>query len=162
MPEEPERPERPVLISDTDGPFVMAAFFCERVLEEKDGVASFIRVIDRIISQAIGPGAPEKMPLTTWAATLVIGLKSGFAKGSYSVTVQGHSPTGRALPPATLPVFLEGDDRGANLFGIMQLQLDEDGLYWFDVFFEKRFLTRIPLRIVYQRLQVGGGGPGIG
>src|SRR5215469_7350249 len=131
----PEEPERPVLVTDTDGPFVQAALFCERVLEEKDGVASFIRVIDRIISQAIGPGAPEKMPPTTFAITLVVGLKSGFAKGSYSVTVQGRSPSGRSMPPATLPVLLEGDDRGANVIGRMQLELEEDGLYWFDVLF---------------------------
>lgn len=149
-------PERTILVSETEGPYLAAAVFCEKVLQEKDGVVSLIRVVDRLIFEARGAGAPGKMPTLTSNLNLFISLKSGFAKGSYSVTIEGQTPTGRKLPPTTLPVLLEGDDRGANLIGNIAMQLDEDGLYWFDVLFERRLLTRIPLRVVYQRLTFGG------
>lgn len=31
-------------------------------------------------------------------------------------------------------------------------------MYWFDVFFKGDLLTRMPLRVVYQRLEVGQSG----
>lgn len=114
-------PERTVLVSETDGPFLTAALFCERVLEEKDGVTSIIRIVDRIVTQATGVDPPERMPPLQAMLTLVVSLKSGFAKGSYSVTIQGTTPTGRSLAPVALPVLLEGDDRGVGLVGVLNL-----------------------------------------
>jgi hypothetical protein len=49
---------------DLGGPWLQAAVFCEKVLIERDGVVSLVRVIDRIIITASGAAAPEKMPLT--------------------------------------------------------------------------------------------------
>jgi hypothetical protein len=150
------QPERAILVSETEGPFLSAAVFCEKVLQEKDGVASLIRVVDRLITQATGADPPERMPALQANLTLFISLKAGFAQGSYSVHIRCTNPLGRTTDLATLPVLLEGQDRGANLVGVMQLRLEEPGLYWFDVLFEQRLLTRIPLRVVYQRLSLGG------
>lgn len=150
------QPERAILVSETEGPFLSAAVFCEKVLQEKDGVCTLVRMVDRLISQATGVNPPEKMPQLQANLTLFIALKSGFARGSYSVHVRVTNPLGRPSDVATLPVLLEGEDRGANLIGQMQIQLDEPGLYWFDVLFERRLLTRIPLRVVYQRTSLGG------
>ena len=152
----PEQAERPILVREEDGPFLQAAVFCERVLLEQDGVASIIRIVDRLVSQAVGPDPPEKMPLLQTQISLFICLKSGFAKGSYYINVEGTSPTGRRINIGSFPVLLEGDDRGVNIAGMADLRVDEEGLYWFDIRFEKRFLTRIPLRIVYQRVRIGG------
>lgn len=44
------------------GPYVQVAAFCEKVLVEQDGVVTLVRLIDRLTHQAVGPGAPEKMP----------------------------------------------------------------------------------------------------
>jgi Family of unknown function (DUF6941) len=154
------QPERTILVSETEGPFLAAALFCEKVLQERDGVNTLVRIVDRLITQAIGVDAPERMPPFQASLTLFISLKAGFARGSYSVNIRVTNPLGRTNDLATLPVLLEGEDRGAALVGVMQLQLEEPGLYWFDVLFERRLLTRIPLRVVYQRLSVGGSPPG--
>jgi hypothetical protein len=66
----------------TDGPFVQMACFCEKVLNEQDGVLSIIRVIDRLIVSTSGLGAPEQMPAGQMNFPLVVILKSGFVKGS--------------------------------------------------------------------------------
>ena len=37
------------------GPYLSAALLCEKVLEEKDGVKSAIRIIDRVTRTVTGP-----------------------------------------------------------------------------------------------------------
>jgi hypothetical protein len=34
----------------------------------------------------------------------------------------------------------------------VNLQANEEGLYWFDVFLEGARVTRVPLRLIYQRV----------
>ena len=142
-----------------EGPFVQAAFLCERVLQEQDGVISIIRIVDRFTTIVHGPQAPESMPSLPLNATLFICLKSGFVRGRHDIEVEIFGPSGQPVPPGKLsvPTLFEGDaDRGVNLilpFGFMP---KEEGLYWFDIRFEKRTLTRVPLRLVFQPLPTSG------
>ena len=139
------------------GPYLQTAVFCERILKEADGVASLIRIVDRVMIQASGPQPPEKMPPTRLALWAYLAFKSGFAKGSFTISVKAQSPSGKVLPPVLLPIFLEGDDRGASVAFQLNLDADEDGLYWFDISMGERLITRMPLRIVYQRTSLGRG-----
>ncbi len=135
-----------------EGPFICMAVFCEMVLEEKTGVLSIMRIIDRINISA-GAEAPENMPPFPLNLKAVVALKAGFLKGKYTVTVKPITPSGRELPEVKLPVLFEGDERGANLILKIALQVQEEGLYWFEVSIEgHQLLTRMPLRILYQRM----------
>jgi hypothetical protein len=141
----------------TAGPFINAAFFCEKVIEDKEGVLSAIRIVDRVINTAVGLDTPTAMPPMPVALTLVITLKSGAAKGRLDVRIAVERPSGLQSDLASaLSVVLEGDDRGANLVMNLALTMTEEGLYWFDVYVEETLATRVPLRIVYQRQQAGG------
>lgn len=138
------------------GPYLSTAVLCEKVLAEKDGVVSLIRIIDRLIVTASGPEPPEKMPPMSFTTTAFLSFKSGFAKGSNTVKLLLRDPSSNQVGPETLlPVFLEGDERGTNTTLNVTLQLKEEGLYWFDVLLGDRLVTRIPLRVVYQRLRLG-------
>ena len=140
--------------SEYGGPWLQTAVFCERILEEKDGVVSLMRIVDRLVVTASGPDAPERMP--PGGAFQVRGLlsfKAGFARGSFEVKLSVITPSNRKLEDVTLSMFLEGEDRGVNLPFNMNLQNVEEGLYWFDVRVGERLVTRMPLRIVYQRIR---------
>ncbi len=139
------------------GPWVYAAFFAEKVLREADGVTSYIRVIDRITTTIIGSNAPANMPTTVLSLNLVIGLRSDAARGSYEITVRPEPPSGiRELQPSiNYPILFEGEERGAQMVIELNYQAEEQGLHWFDVLLEERVITRVPLRIVYQRLASG-------
>ena len=151
----PEAPSR--------GPYLQAAALCEKVLQEQDGVLSLIRVVDRIIHSAIGPGAPDEMPPVPVNLTAVILLKSGEARGRYEARIQLEAPSGQEIgDPVSLPVLLEGEERGVNLIVAIGFQAEQEGLYWFNVRFvdprvpdQQVLLTRMPLRIVYQPQRVG-------
>lgn len=135
----------------TDGPYVVAAVLCERVLEEKDGVLTAVRIVDRTTI-----AAPEGAELVV-ALTALISLKPGKAVGRYTIGLRPEAPSGMQLPALAAPINFEGGegDRGVNLVLPLQMQAEE-GLYWFDVLWiddrasTETVLTRMPLRVVWQ------------
>ncbi|HAX23655.1 MAG TPA: hypothetical protein DCX80_01285 [Chloroflexi bacterium] len=138
---------------DYGGPYLAWAFLCEREMIERDGVHSFIRAIDRLVHVERGPDAPVEMPVITFPMSLVIAFRAGQARGSSTLVVEIESPSGMvAGDPLTLPVHFEGEDRGAHFtFYLGDYPISGAGLYWFTVKLDDRFVTKVPLRVVYQR-----------
>ena len=129
------------------GPFIQLAALCERVLQEQDGVVSLIRVVDRYTIQEPQKGKPPA-PIQP---TAVILFKAGFATGKYYIKLKMHTPSGKILPEQEFPILFEGNDRGAGIVAVMNLVLEEEGLYWIDVNLQDAAapVTRIPLRILH-------------
>lgn len=133
------------------GPYLQAAVFAERVLHERDGVLSLVRIVDRLGVQATGD-APEELPEGASAkVTLVVMLKSGDARGRHRLTIRPELPSGLRSEPRGFDVLFEGEDRGVNVIVDLDVALME-GLHWFIVTLGDVELTRVPLRIAYQRL----------
>lgn len=137
------------------GPYLAIAVLCERIMQEADGVISLIRVVDRITHTVTDPDPPESMPPTVFQLTAVIAMRSGAARGRYTVTLRTENPSGVQLPSLEMPVHFEGEERGANLAVNVALQADQEGLYWIDVLFEEDLMTRIPLRVIYRPQRIG-------
>jgi hypothetical protein len=140
------------------GPYVNMAVFCERAMQETDGVLSIIRVIDQVNVQASGPDAPDALPpggeITT---TLVVMLKGGQARGTQSVqVVLEHPDTSRHEAPMMSVSFTQGEHSGANLVLPMKIQLTSAGLYWTDVLINERLATRVPLMVNYGFMRAPG------
>lgn len=139
---------------ENGGPYLAAALFCDKVLEEKDGTLSAIRMVDRITHTISGPDAPEAMPPITINLFALLSFKSGAARGKYTLKFIPNAPSGKIMPEFSGPIVLEGDDRGANVVLNLGIPVEEEGLYWFDVIFDEQLITRMPLRIVYQRIKL--------
>lgn len=141
------------------GPYLVAASFCDKVLQEADGVLSLIRLVDRW--NIVGPTAT--MSPTVIQGTLVVLFKSGIARTSAQLTVTPISPGNARLQPIVAPLLFEGDDeRGAGIVLPIGFPVQEPGLYWFEVALavtggEPEIMTFIPMRIVY--LQTGSMTP---
>jgi len=45
--------------------------------------------------------------------------------------------------------MLEGEGRGTDFVARVQMRLDQEGVYWFDVFLNDQFITRMPFRLAY-------------
>jgi len=132
------------------GPHVQLATFCDHVLQEVDGTLSVIRAIDRAIV-TLPAGAPAELPEGVVVTKLVLSLKSGDAQGRHPVTLRAQQPSGVYMPDQTRDVTFERDERGVNIVSDVALPAIE-GLYWFEVLVNDEMLTRIPLRIMYQRI----------
>ena len=132
------------------GPYLSAAFFCERVLTERDGVASAIRIVDRVNRTVIMPDPPDVMEPFDYQLFLFVSFKAGKARGPMPLEIRMEKPSGTSPRPSRQTVNFEGDDeRGVNVIAEMTMRLDVAGLYWFDVQLDGQRVTRIPLRVVY-------------
>lgn len=141
------------------GPYLVAAVLCENVLIEQNGILSAIRIIDRITITP-GPGAPEVMPPFPVQVRCLIIFRAGIAQGSYPIRLNVTNPAGNEFSLATLPVLFEGNDRGVNLNLTLNFEVRQEGLYWFGVYIHDQLFTRVPLRILYQRIGIGPGPQG--
>lgn len=141
----------------TGGPFVAAAFLCEKVLKEQDGVVSYIRVVDRFTLQGDTDEIPAGRALKV---NVVVSLKNGDARGKHKISVRPETPSGQQLPEVALQVLFEGDaDRGVNVVIELGLPIEHEGLYWLDAFVDTLLVSRIPMRVFYRRRQPGLSGP---
>lgn len=138
------------------GPYLKAAVICSEVIEGKDGVLSLIRIIDRLTITAAGRQPPSDMPPVRQRLKFVLMFISGRAKGTHEASVKVEGPDGTPHDLWSGTVFLEGEDRGANIVMDTEVELRQEGLYWFDVYFGGTRITRMPFRVIYQR---AGGGP---
>jgi len=134
------------------GPHVNIAAFCEQVIEDKSGVLSLIRVVDRMNMVAQGPTAPEEMPPAMLNWFLVITMKSGEARGSHSVKIEPELPSGIRLEPMIMSVHFEGGNRGQNVVSRLNMKLEMPGIYWFRILVDDQFLTQIPVEVIYSRV----------
>ena len=56
------------------------------------------------------------------------------------------------MPSLSFPMLFEGDDeRGNALVAPVAFVVEQEGLYWFDVYLNEELVTRMPLRIAYQQ-----------
>jgi hypothetical protein len=132
------------------GPFITAALFCEKLLQETDGVKSAIRIVDRVIIQTEGPQPPNEMPSFNLQTTLFLQFKSGAARGPLQLEVRMVKPSVDTKSILSRTVLFEGeDDRGTDIICYLNLKVDQSGIYWFYVYLDDVIVTRLPLRIIY-------------
>lgn len=134
------------------GPYLIVAAFCEQVIEDKSGVLSLIRIVDRMNITTQGSTAPEQMPPATLNWFLVLTLKSGQAQGSLPIKIEPELPSGIRLTPITLSAHFEGGNRGVNIISRLNMRLEMPGIYWFRIYVADQFLTQIPVEVIYSRI----------
>jgi hypothetical protein len=139
------------------GPYLNEALLCERLLQEKDGMLTIVRVVDKItVSPPPGPEpAPTQMQPFLASLTLVVGLKAGAARGTYTLTVRPQDPDGADLEGNDISISFSGADDAQGITTIvnMNLGIQHDGLYWFNILLNGELISRVPLRIEYQPVQ---------
>lgn len=125
-------------------PFVAAALACEKVLIEKDDVASVIRIVDTYfiknnLPEGIGAGV---------RTNIVICLKNdGPLQGEVSLAI--NTPDGKTNEiPQKWPVSFSEEISGANLFVSLDIDARHIGWTWIDVSWSGDFLAKIPIRLV--------------
>jgi hypothetical protein len=130
-------------------PWVQVAAFVNVAMNEGPPGAwiSLIRILDRWFFNGVTP----EMPPSILQTTLVIMLKADNMRGPATVKVRPISPSKQELPSIEIPILFEGEERGVNIILPVVMQIQEAGLYWFDVLVDDQLFTRVPLRVVYQR-----------
>jgi hypothetical protein len=133
------------------GPYLALAVICERALIEKDDVMSLVRIFD----QWNVKGPFQKMPVTFVSPWVVVSFRAGSFRGKADISISPKTPAGNDLPrfQAVIHFGDKGDQQTANVIAQMGFAAEEEGTYWFDVLLDRKMLTRIPLKLVYERLE---------
>lgn len=132
---------------DKPRPYILAALLCENVIEDKTGSLSVIRIADKVEFET--QGMPEGYKPVI-AIKGLVAIRSGPVKGEFILTMKVMRPNGEQKgAPITLPtVKLLGGDQGSNTILNLNLGVEDEGLHWFDIYFQDDLLTRIPLTVV--------------
>lgn len=125
---------------------------CERVLEEKDGVLSLFRLIDRLVITAEGTDVPPELPPGQFSVTVVMSWINGL--GDYEAKIRVNTPDGDSIESATLPFRLDSLDRVQNHIVRMAIPIKRAGLYSFEFLLGDEIKGKVTLRIIYQRKQL--------
>ena len=139
------------------GPYLKAAVFVNMVIHGNDNVLSLIRVIDRLTSTAQGPEPPSEMPPAQFNMTAVIMLTAGRARGSHELRIVREAPDGSREDVWTGGILLEGENKAHNVTLQLAETFDLEGVYWYDVYIDGDFMTRMPFQIIYQPMRSGAG-----
>jgi hypothetical protein len=130
------------------GPYLSAAFLCEKALIEQDGVKSAIRIVDRWTIR----GPEPVMQPSDINLTIYIRFKSGWSRGAMRLRVDlitpGPEPVQTILQQQVL--FEGEEDRGIDLIAPTRLVVDTPGIYWFNVYLRDELATRMPFRVIYE------------
>ena len=139
-----------------DGPYLGSALLCERVIEEKDGTKSLMRIVNRLITSVQGPTVPERMPPIQAILFLSISMRTGKKAGAHDVKIGLTRPDKSALPEQIQRIKLEEpESRSTDIVVNMSLGLDQEGTYWFEIYFDEFLMTKIPLEVVYLTQSAG-------
>jgi hypothetical protein len=130
---------------------------CERIIEDKEGVLSAIRIVDTFTVQSPPQGvlSPSVQPVVN--LTLLVSFKAGEAKGKYDLKLRLHAPSGRTLKSkddqadSIFPLVFEGlSNQGVNVVVNFQLPTAELGQYWFDLLIDDESVTHVPFKVLQQ------------
>ena len=127
-------------------PYITQACFCEKVLSEQDGVLSAIRIIDTlnvtVFKAKDFTGIVQKLDL-------LVTIKSGGFVGDGTLKIRAIAPNGEPVKngESTSSMTLNGGVHGANILISVGLTVDVPGVYWYEIYFNGRMLTRTPLAV---------------
>ncbi len=133
-------------------PSLRIAVLCERVLEEKDGTLSLIRVIDRLVITAEGTDVPEEIPPGQFPLTVLMSWFNGL--GNYEAKIRVDFPDANFFESPTLPFYLDSLDKVHNQIVRLVIPVKRQGVYWFNFLLGDEIKSRVPLRVIYQRKQL--------
>jgi hypothetical protein len=135
-------------------PYVTAALICEKVIQEKDGTLSAIRIVDRA-ELGIQTNDPNvRNVVQAIQLTGLVCIKAGPAKGSGLLTIDIVNPSRKTTRLGQFALDLHGEDQGQNFVLNMVIAPQEDGLHWFDVRVDDQLLSKIPLTLLRTAPQV--------
>lgn len=127
-------------------PYVAAALICEKVIEDREGVLSLIRVVDQVVTREL-PTSPQ--------LSMVLSLRSEDA-GEHFLYLRPSDPSGAPMQVLELPIAFDAEnvEKPVTLLVYLNLEYTQGGLHWFDLVLGDQesgpVLTRIPLRVTHQ------------
>ncbi len=131
------------------GPFLSAAFFCEKLLDEKDGTLSAIRIVDQLTLVPSEIPLPEDKP-STFPINILVKFSSHGVGGTRELALMIKNPAGKEIELIKHPIIFQPEFSGFNFKLALNIGLKDAGVYWLSVLLDTQLFTQIPLTVVFQ------------
>jgi hypothetical protein len=138
------------------GPYLSAAFFCERTIEDKqDNTISIVRMVDTLMIQ-LHPSTPLDFPSEAnrlpVPISALVSFKTGDSPGSHTLKLVMESPSGKKAPPVEQQFVLSKDPQGGFNYRLNSvIQVMKGGLFWLHVYLDDKHITKTPFLIKIER-----------
>ena len=140
----PQSPER------NREPYLSSAVICERVIQDAANQAfSLINLYDRVtfiptdMIPTLSKDTPLILPLTIHLSFRTMGQYSN----KHMIRMVAIGPSGREYHIGNAEVEFKVGDNAANVTAPFAIAAEALGYYFFDIFLDETFLTRVPLQI---------------
>ena len=131
-------------------PYLKLGTICERVLEEKDGVLSLIRIVDRFTFTITGKEPPGQLPRVVRLLTIIMSWVGGL--GSHEAAFNIISPGGETQrSPRSWSFSLDAINRGHNIIVTLPVSMAREGVYWIEFILNDQVKSRVPFQVIYER-----------
>ena len=131
-------------------PYLKLGTICERVLEEKEGVLSLIRMVDRFTITITGKEPPEQLPHLLRPLTIIMSWVGGL--GSHEAAFNIISPSGETQrSPRSWSFSLDAINRGHNIIVTLPVSMAKEGVYWIEFILNDQVKSRVPFQVIYER-----------
>jgi hypothetical protein len=140
------------------GPFLTAAFFCQGVATDDDGVISIHRMVDSLqftIPADAPPGLPKLATPFIVQPYFYLCFKTDSQEDRYHVKIVCEHPdrTESVIFNATLET--RPMDNGCSLALEVVMEFDRPGKRWYRVELDGMVATRVPLLVFFEREETG-------
>lgn len=131
-------------------PYLKLGTICERVLEEKNGVLSLIRMVDRFTITVTGEEPPDQLPDVLRFLTIIMSWVGGL--GSHEAAFNIIYPGGETQrSPQSWSFSLDAMNRGHNIIVTLPVSMSKEGVYWIEFILNDQVKSRVPFQVIYKR-----------
>lgn len=143
--------------SKVGGPFLAAAFYCDGIIEGKDGSLSVMKIIDGCKIE-IAENTPAEFPSPENPIHInpsaLITFRTGDSPGPHVVGLVLEGPDGHRQSLPDQKFDLENTQHGGvNIRTHLGISTHTSGIFWLDVYLDGKLVTRMPFNLQIQRLK---------
>lgn len=144
------------MVASPEGPFVGLAVLCHSFEPRPDGSADVRGLVHGVAVEPADEHEATDDPLGLRPDAVVellalIFVHAGSERGPHTLTLQGVYPNGRPGTSVARAIEFTSRTPAATCPIPIELSVFEPGVYHYDVLYDGRLLTRIPLVVQYVR-----------
>lgn len=117
-------------------------------MNEADGVQSLIRVVDKVGIPPTSVTGNETGKLVGIPLSMFVSFRAGSFKGRSLVLLVQRGPSGKSESIGVTQLDFNGEEsHNFNVISPVIVKWDGAGQYWYEIFLDNKFCTKMPLTI---------------
>ena len=132
---------QPISHPDDQGPWLAAALFCDSLIDDPGGGRSLVRLHEG------GEFFDEHKESAYGEPVIFLSFIGGKKIGRFRLEIIAWLPKKEPQRIASQEFVLDGPGSGHDIFSLMRIPADVEGIAWFDVVLDGRLMTRLAYRV---------------